>query len=196
LLTQLAPSNPYRYIHKLQIRARISKEYYGELNLQAKGKSKAKYRTERINQAQGPPDVEYNIYPNGTIMIFISCSSKPFRLVDEDDIFAINAYLGKVEDRLKNLFSDTRNMIVPPASTWILIGCDVNIDIQLNDMAQLIGINIQVKSALGVFRAYVKRIGDKAVYRVEQSLTPNEPVSSAFDTLRRDVKIDKDLLSL
>ena len=36
-------------------------------------------------------------------MIFISCSGKPFRLVEEDDIFDINAYLGKVEDRLKNL---------------------------------------------------------------------------------------------
>ena len=117
-LTQLAPSScPYRYVHKIQIRTKIDKEYYSELSLQTKGNSKAKYRLERINQAQGPPDLEYNIYPNGTIMIFISCSDKPFRLVEEDDVFAINAYLGKVEDRLKNLLSDTRNKIIPPAST-------------------------------------------------------------------------------
>lgn len=80
--------------------------------------------------------------------------------------------------------------------TWFLVGCDVNKDILVDDMAQLTGINIQLKSALGVFRAYVKRIGDKAVYRVEQSLTPNEPVSSAFDTLRKGVKIGRDSLSL
>ena len=112
-------------------------------------------------------------------------------------MFLPNAYLGKVEDRLKNLLSDTRNRIILPASTWILIGCDINKDVQIDDMAQLTGINIQVKSALGVFRAYVKRIGDdKVMQRFEQSLTPNEPVSTAFETLRRDAKIDKDLLSL
>ena len=118
-------------------------------------------------------------------MIYASCSGKPFRLAYDDDIFAINAYLCKVEDRLKNLFSDTRNMIVPPASTWSLVGCDINKDIQINDMAQLTGINVQVKSALGVFRGYVKRMEDKAVYRVEQSLVPNKPVSTAFETLRK-----------
>jgi hypothetical protein len=79
---------------------------------------------------------------------------------------------------------------------WILTGCDVNKDIQIGDMAQLTSFSIQVKSALGVFRGYVKRIEDKAVYRVERSLVPNEPVSSAFETLRRGVKIDKDSLSL
>jgi hypothetical protein len=194
IFDQLGPA--YRYIHKLQIRTRINKEHYNELALPVKGSSKAKFRLERINQAQGPPDLEFNIYPNGTVMVFISCSGKPFRLADDDDIFAINAYLGRVEDRLKNLFSDTRNSIIPPSSTWILVGCDINKDIQINDMAQLTGINIQLKSALGVFRAYVKRIEDKAVYRNELSLVPNEPVSTAFGTLRRDAKIDKDSLSL
>lgn len=46
-------------------------------------------------------------------------------------------------------------------------------------------------------RAYVKLIGDyKVVQRFEQSLTPNKPISTAFETLRRDDKIDKDLISL
>jgi hypothetical protein len=192
---QLSPS--CLYIHKLQIRTRISKEYYDELDLPAKGASRAKYHLERINQAQGPPDLEYNIYPNGTVMTYISCSDKPFRLVDDDDIFTINAYLGKVEDRLKNLLSDTgRNRIVSSISTWALIGCDVNKDIQIDDMAQLSSLNIQVKSALGVFRGYVKRLEDKTVYRGELSMTPCKPVSTAFETLRRDAKLDKDSLSL
>ena len=114
LLTQLASpsSSALLYIHKLQIRTSIGKEHYNELDLPAKGSSKAKFRLERINQAQGPPDLEYNIYPNGTVMVYVSCSGKPFRLADDDDIFAINAYLGRVEDRLKSLLSDTRNSIV------------------------------------------------------------------------------------
>lgn len=129
-------------------------------------------------------------------MVYVSCSGKPFRLADDDDIFAINAYLGKVEDRLKSLLSDTRNRIVSPVSTWLLIGCDVNKDVQIDDMAQLTCLNIQVKSALGVFRGYVKLMEDKAVYRGEQSLVPNEPLSTAFETLRKGVKMDKDSLSL
>jgi hypothetical protein len=193
IFDQLGPA--YRYIHKLQIRTRIGKEHYDELGLPVKGNNKAKFHLARINQARGPPDLEYNVYPNGTVMVFISCSDRPFRLVDDDDIFAINAYLGKVEDRLKNLLSDTRSRIVSPVSTWILIGCDVNKDVQIGDMTQLTGLNIQVKSAIGVFRGYVKRIGDKAVYRGELSMTPNEPLSTAFETVKRNAKIDKESLT-
>ncbi len=166
------------------------------MSLPEKGNSKAKYRLERIREHQGKPEVEYLIYPNGTIMIHVSCSRHPFKLQDEEDILTITSYLGRVEDRLKLLFADTRNEIVPNALTWTLTGCDVNKDIQIGDMAHLSSLSIQVKSALGVFRGYVKVIEDKAVYRVERSLVPNEPVSSAFETLRRGVKIDKDSLSL
>ncbi len=128
-------------------------------------------------------------------MTYLSCSDNPFRLFDED-VLIILAYVSRVEDRLKFLLSDTRNGIVP-SSLSILTGCDVNKDIQIDDnMAQLTSINIQIKSAIGVFRAYVKQIDNKAFYRVEKSLTPNESVSTAFETLRNNVKIDEDSLSL
>ena len=52
ILNQLAPSQ--LHIHKLQIRTRINKEHYNGLNLPAKGRSKAKFHLERINQPQGP----------------------------------------------------------------------------------------------------------------------------------------------
>ena len=55
----------------------------------------------------------------------------------DDDIVAITLCLGKAEDRLKVLPSDTRNRIVSPVSTWILIDCDINKDMQIGDMAQL-----------------------------------------------------------
>ncbi len=196
LLTQLASSSPFLHIHKLQMRTRIDKSYYSDLNLKFKGTA-AKYRMERINNAHGTPDVEYNIFPNGTVMVYASCSGNPFRLSTDDDVSNINFYLGKVEDRLKGFLSDTRSKIVPHVSTWILVGCDVNKDIPIDGMAQLTGINLQVKSALGVFRSYVKRIGDdKVVQRFEQSLTPNEPISTAFETLRKKSKMDGDSFAL
>jgi hypothetical protein len=63
-------------------------------------------------------------------------------------------------------------------------------------MAHLSGFRIQLKSDLGVFKEYVKLMEDKAVYRVEMSVAPNEPVYPVFETLRRDVKIDSDSPSL
>jgi len=51
----------------------------------------------------------------------LSCSDYPFRLKYEDDVSAI----GRIEERLHSLLSDTRSIIVPPGSKWILKGCDV-----------------------------------------------------------------------
>jgi uncharacterized membrane protein YfhO len=87
------------HIHQLQLRSKIKKEHYNELNLTStKGKDNfIKYCYERINQAQGKPDVEYNIFSNGTIMIYVSCSNNPFRLYKEDDVSKIITYLGRVE---------------------------------------------------------------------------------------------------
>jgi len=62
----------------------------------------------------------------------------PFRLINEEDVLKILAYVARVEDRLKSLLSDTRNSIVPSSLSWILTGCDINKDIQIDDnMVQL-----------------------------------------------------------
>jgi hypothetical protein len=81
-------------------------------------KGKAKYHLERINQAHGKPDIEYNIFSNGTV-VYITCSDNPFRLHDDDDddISKLLTFLGRVEDRLKILFDDTRGRIVPNVLT-------------------------------------------------------------------------------
>ncbi len=183
-------NSPYLYIHKLQIKTKIDKEHYDELRLPTKGS--AKFLLERIREPKGQPDVEYLIYPTGTIMISVSCSSTPFRLHDDGDISNIILFLGRVEDRLKSLLSDTRNKIVPSALLWILMGCDINKDVEINNMMQLTGLNIQVKSSIGVFRGYVKRIGDRVIYRTEKSLTLNEPLSGALENLRTNTDLDKD----
>ncbi len=151
---------------------------------------------ERISQGQGQPDLKFIISPNGTIMIYVSCSQHPFRLYEEQDVSDSLIFLGRVSDRLHNLFSDTRGSIIPPVKKWVLKGCDVNKDIPISDMAQLTLPDIPISLAEKAFRGYVKQINDKAFYRVEESLTPNESVSTAFETLRNNVKIDKDSLSL
>ena len=45
-------------------------------------KGTAKAVTERI----GTHTVEFHIHPNGSVMIYVSCSDKPFRLHEEQDV--------------------------------------------------------------------------------------------------------------
>jgi hypothetical protein len=146
-----------------------------------------------MGQSQHTPNVKYVISPNGTIMIYVSCSDNPFRLQHEEDITAIMVFLGRVEERLRLLFADTRDEIVRPVNKWVLKSCDVNKDIEIDGLAQLTLPDIQIPLFEKALRAYVKPIGDKVFYRVELGLTPNKPVAEALETLRRDVKIDKSL---
>jgi len=66
--------------------------------------------------------------------------------------------------------TDPHERIVPSIMKWILTGCDINKDIAVSDMLQLTAINIQIKDADRVFRLYIKSLGNKAVYRVEESV--------------------------
>ncbi len=192
MLTQLALC--LLYIHKLQIWTSIPEENYDLLNLPKTGI--AKVHCERIGQAYGPHNVEYHIHTNGTVMVYISCSDKPLRLVDDQDILKIMMFLSRVEDRLKVLLGDKRDDVVPPVLEWILKACDVNKDIEIDNMAQLTLPDIQISLAEKAFRGYVKLMGEKAYYRMEQPCTPNETVPTALEKLRADAKLDKDLLLL
>jgi hypothetical protein len=114
----------------------------------------------------------------------------------EQDVSDILVFLGRVQEVLSILFSDTSGSIVPLVKKWILKECDVHKDVPIGPMAQLTSINLQINPAIRGFRSYVKRIEDKAFYRFEHPVNPSEPVSTAFESLRKDAKIDKDSLSL
>jgi hypothetical protein len=124
-------------------------------------------------------------------MIHISCGEKPFRLCCEEDISNIMTFLGRVEDRLGCILSDTRDQIVKPPSEWILKGCYVNKDMEINGMAQLTLPDIRVSLAEKAFRAYVKQMRDKAYYRFEQLVNPNGPINSALENLRANTDLVK-----
>ena len=70
-------------------------------------------------------------------MIHITCTDNPFRLFHEEDISNIMIFLGRVEDRLRHILSDTRDKIVKPLSEWILKGCDVNNDVDVGGILHL-----------------------------------------------------------
>jgi hypothetical protein len=117
-------------------------------------------------------------------MVFVACSNNPFKLEDESDVSIIYAFLGQVRDRLLYLMTDARERIVPPIMKWILTGCDINKDVTVSDMLQLTAINIQLKESDRVFRLYIKSLGDKAAYRVEESLKMRCSLVDVLHTIR------------
>jgi hypothetical protein len=117
-------------------------------------------------------------------MIFVACSNNPFKLEDEADESILYSFLGQVRDRLLYLVTDPHERIVPPITEWILTGCDINKDITVSDMLQVTANNIQLKHANRVFRMYIKSLGDKAVYRVEESVKMRACLVDILHTIR------------
>jgi len=82
-------------------------------------------------------------------MVYLACSSNPFKLEDEADEISLYSFLGQARDRLLYLMNDPRERIIPPIIEWILTECDINKDIPVTDMLQLSAINIQLKKLVG-----------------------------------------------
>jgi len=139
---------------------------------------------------------------NGTVKIAISCNESPFPVGTDANISALFSYIGQVRDRLAlRVLSDPRDRILPPTMLWRLKQCDVNRDFPIDSGLQMTLHDIQLKSGERVFRLYVKSLRDKAVYRVEESLSNDislgdvaagaiykfSPQFAAFKEFREDV---------
>jgi hypothetical protein len=168
------------YIHKLQLQLSLESRYYTDIQKDCSKYNKAKQHEEKI----GTSIVKYMVYPNGKIMVFVACSNNPFKLEDETDESILYSFLGQVRDRLLYLVIDPQERIVPPITNWVLTGCDINKDVTVSNMLQLSAINIQLKDANRVFRIYIKSLGDKAVYRVEESLKMRSSIVDVLHTIR------------
>jgi hypothetical protein len=57
-------------------------------------------------------------------------------------------------------------------------------DVTVTDRLQLTAPNIQLKDANRVFRIYIKSLGDKAVYRVEESVKLRSSIVDILHTIR------------
>jgi hypothetical protein len=175
------------YIHKLHLQLSVASEYYHTITeaLPKAKKNKGKQHLEHM--ARG--DVNFIIYPNGKVMVFIACSNNPFKLETDEDEGNLFSFLGQVRDRLLYVLNDPRERAVPSIMEWHLSECDINKDIEITDMMQLSSIDIQLKYADRVFRQYVKSLHDKAVYRCEESLVFNDtPLVKALDQIRNPYK--------
>ena len=58
--------------------------------------------------------VEFHILPNCSVMVYVSCSHKSFRLHYEQDVLDILFFLGIVENRLEIILSDVGDNVILP----------------------------------------------------------------------------------
>ena len=59
-------------------------------------------------------------------------------------------------------------------------------------MEQITLPDVQIKIFEKVLRAYVKVVGDNAVYRLGSSIKPNKHISKALKDIRNDTDLTKD----
>jgi hypothetical protein len=171
-------------IHKLLLMFRLNTEFFYELKQNEQPFNRAKQCEENI----GRRHVTYKLSPNGTVEVFIATTDAPFRIERDEDISTFFAFLGQVWDRFLYHVSDIKENHVPAILDWILKQCDLNKDVEIDNIAQLTLPDIQLKSADRVFRLYVKIREGKAYYRGEESLTLNQLLPEALDNIRRPHK--------
>jgi hypothetical protein len=169
-------------IHKFQLKLFIDRNYYHEIDIKqiTKG-NKSKSHEEKF----GPRNVTYEVYPSGTVIIYIACSNSPFKLEVEEDISSFFAFLGQVKDRLVHLISDFNERAIPSIMNWILIQCDINQDIGINILEQLSIPDLQLSVFDRIFRLYIKNINGSSYYRREESRQINKVVSLAIPEIMK-----------
>jgi hypothetical protein len=178
----LLPQAPI-FIHNLHFKTQVTSECYLHLDLPYYDKNNGKRHSENI----GTSHVDYVLYPNGTVDIYVRCSNNPYKLETEIDRSRINALFGQIRDRLIILLSDERERIVPDIMEWHITECDINKDIKISHLLHFSAIKVQVKYLDHIFRIYIKAMGKETVSRVEESLHTNKPalefINNVFNSI-------------
>ena len=164
---------------KLQLTLSLDKKYYQDMTNKVERINRAK----RYEEIIGRRHVTYTFSPNGRVEIAIRSSDMPFTIETDEDVAILFSFLGQVRDRLIYLVSDVRERAVPLITDWILKNCDVNRDVEVDEKAQLCLPNIQLKLVNQVLRIYTKSLHDRAVCRLERSLTLDSPVTQVLDDI-------------
>ena len=167
------------YIHKLQLKTKISPQCYADLPASYDRRNKSKEYIENTGSGR----ITYLFYPNGTVMISIECSNNPLKLETEYDRSHILTFFGQIRDRLIMILSDPHERLVAKILEWELIQCDINKDIPVNHWLQATALKIQVWHLDHLFRVYIKSMGKDTVWRVEESKNPKKPVIESLNEL-------------
>ena len=154
---------PYQppFIHNLHLGVNINRDEYNNLVSKQESRNKSEDHFERIGKEKSTRNVQYTMYPNGKIMVYVSCSENPFRLETDTHVSYFFSFLGQVRDRMVLWLNDVHETVVPSIMEWRLLQCDLNKDIELTETAQMTFPDLQLKCMDRVFRLYVKSLHDQ-----------------------------------
>ena len=173
------------HIHNIHLKTKISTECYLELSLPPIPGNNGK----RFSEIVGTSSVDYTFYPNGTVIVEVTCSNHPFKLQTEQYRSRLLVFFGQVRQALISFLMDRHERIVPDIMEWELTECDINKDIKVSDWFHYTGLKIQVRHIDHLFCLYVKPMGKDTVYRVEERKQPHknplEFVNDIFNPVER-----------
>ncbi len=173
------------HIHNIHLKTKISTECYLELSLPPIPGNNGK----RFSEIVGTSSVDYTFYPNGTVIVEVTCSNHPFKLQTEQDRSRLLVFFGQVRQALISFLMDRHERIVPDIMEWELTECNINKDIKVSDWFHYTGLKIQVRHIDHLFCLYVKPMGKDTVYRVEERKQPHknplEFVNDIFNPVER-----------
>ena len=155
---------PYQppFIHNLHLGVNINCDEYNNLVSKQEARNRSKDHSERIGRVRSIRNVQYMMYPNGKIMVYVSCSENPFRLQTDTDVSYFFSFLGQVRDRMVLWLNDVHETVVPSIMEWRLLQCDLNKDIELTETAQMTFPDLQLKCMDRVFRLLAIKITSRS----------------------------------
>lgn len=132
-------------LHNIHIQTSTDKENYRwlvkewKLNLKNKSKSK-EFRLDKKRK------YSLTIYPNGTLLITISCSSNPFKLSNTTALIEFFSILGEIRKGMT--FEIGSSSEIPPVNEWELTQYDIDNTISIEALKKNFSSQINVSSSL------------------------------------------------
>jgi hypothetical protein len=164
---------------RLQTRLNYNEDYNRlELNGQSRWSIKTDRNKAKVKEIRLSPfrTAKLQVYPNGTVEIYIGASRNPYTLYKEIGLSEFMVDLGKVEA----IFHADLNISNPMEHffEWYIIRLDYNFDIKNLEVSYLTNSKgkLQVKDLSGLYQFYIKQLPTEgAVLRLENRLAFPKP---------------------
>ena len=184
----LLPEAPL-LIHNIHLKTKISTECYLELSLPPIPCNNGK----RYSEIVGTSSVDYTFYPNGRVIVEVTCSNHPFKLQAEQDRGRLLVFFGQVRQVLTFFLKDPHERIVPDIMEWELTECDINKDIKVSNWFHYTGLKIQIKHLDHLFCLYIESMGKDTVFRIEERHPHKNPLDFINDIFNPVERVEKQM---
>jgi hypothetical protein len=136
-------------------------------------------QTKRLEYRRGKRKVTFRAFLDDSVDVYVSCSDCPFALETQEDVTALFAFLGGIQETLICWLHDTSLRFVPPLHSWHLIRIDLNRDVPCSPELYFSMPKIALKEAEQVFRLYPKMLNDGKLYIRQETMISSSSSSSS-----------------